>query len=194
MSAKPTVLQQQVCAATIALRGNLEYIAWREEHPYGNNRASAGVQLCAALLMWVAICPLEEALTWLATDIQGPRNQQRRNIPDLLLSEPESFRTRLPQWRQAIAAGQVEVVFGRDEWTVGGLRAWLTAEQGGGPLGWDMTLNRSRLDALVDALDALLPFWGVPLTLPDALASPADASPIGTKQKGRRRRRDEPKE
>lgn len=184
--------EQRTRFTTLAVRRNLSHIRWREVNPYSvTNPVSVGLQLAATVLLWIATSPLEQAMNELDSDPLNPKLKRLWGEPDFQPDHPEGLRANLPRWREAIAQGKVEMVLAGDGWYVVGLRARLGEPGGDSPV-WEMTLERERLEFIVDTLAWALPFWRFPITLP---ASPeADAECSGRKRRGRKANQDEPKD
>lgn len=184
--------EQRTRFTTLAVRRNLSHVRWREVNPYGvTNPVSVGFQLAATLLLLIATSPLEQAMNELDSDPLNPKLKRLWGQPDFQPSHPEGLRANLPQWREAIAQGQVQMVLAGDGWYVVGLRARLDEPGGDSPV-WEMTLDRERLESIVDTLAWALPFWRFPITLP--VPSEADEARSGRRRKGRRANPGEPKD
>lgn len=188
----PFTTEQRVRFTTLAVKRNLGHIRWREEHPYGmTNPASVGLQLVTSLLLWMATSPLEQVLDDLDSDPLTPKLRKLWAGPDFDPGDPMGLRATLPKWRQAIARGQVEPILNKNGWQVEGVRAWLGGPRGIGTV-WEMTLDRARLEAIVDGLTAALPYWGAPLTPLLQKQPKAGAAHRGKRRTGRRGTKAEP--
>ncbi|GMA15946.1 tyrosine-type recombinase/integrase [Deinococcus metallilatus] len=184
--------EQRTRFTTLAVSRNLSHVRWREVNPYGaTNPVSVGLQLAATLLLWIATSPLEQAMNELDGDPLNPKLKRLWTEPDFQPDHPEGLRANLPRWWEAIAQGKVEMVLAGDGWYVVGLRARLGEPGGDSPV-WEMTLDRERLEFIVDTLAWALPFWRTPITLP--APSEAGAARPGRKRKGRRANPAEPKD
>ncbi|MCP2015907.1 hypothetical protein L1280_003090 [Deinococcus sp. HSC-46F16] len=184
--------EQRTRFTTLAVRRNLSHVRWREVNPYGiTNPVSVGLQLAATLLLWIATSPLEQAMNELDGDPFNPKLKRHWGEPDFQPDHPEGLRANLPRWREAIAQGKVEMVLGGDGWHVIGLRARLGEPGGDSPV-WEMTLDRERLEFIVDTLAWALPFWRTPITLP--APSAADAGHSEKTRKGKKGNPAEPRD
>lgn len=184
-------LEQRARFTALALKRNLAYVRWREEHPYGeSNVASVGVQLAATLLLWLATTPLERVMSELDRASLTPKRRKQWEGLDFQPDDPGGLRANLPRWREAVALGQVEVLLSGDGWRVLGLRAWVLETGGGSPV-WEMTLDRERLEQIVDTLSSTLPYWSMQFTPPEP-APATEARRSGRGRKGRKAKLVEP--
>ncbi len=190
----PFSTEQRVRFTALAASRNLSHIRWREESPLGvTNPASVGLQLVTSLLLWVATAPLEQVLNDLDDDPLTPKLRRLWAGMDFDPGNPAGLRVTLPKWRQAIARGQVEPILNKNGWDVEGVRAWLGGPRGIGVV-WEMTLDRARLEVIVDGLAAALPYWGTPLTPLLQKEPKAGAVHRDRQHKGRRERSAEPRD
>lgn len=155
-------VEERTRVATLAMGSNLKHVRWREENHYGQP-ASVGMQLAMTLVFWLASCPLEDAMNALDSDPLTPKSKRQWAEPDFQTGESEGLRFNLPRWREALTRGQVAPILADGH--VVGLRAWLEVAGGGNPV-WQMSLNRERLEVIVDTLSRALIFWETPVTPP----------------------------